>query len=310
MKDKIKDIKKEADILSKLDFKNIVKFYDSYLDKDKFYILMEYYVGLSLKDFLILCTRNDEIIEKALLYNIIKQICICIKEINNKNIIHGNLKPENIFINENMEIKIGDFDISKNFNPIRENTKTLKKSGAIYYIAPEIISKGVYNEKSDLYSLGCIIYELFSFSKYYNDRKNNEIKVIDSKKYNNKWQEIINSLLQINYNDRMDINKVYDIILNEMNFNELKNEINNIRFKYSIKEMQYSINTIKEELEDLQNNPICNIPCTVGLPEKDYFYKWRATLAGPSDTSYGGVIFILEILFNIIILLVDQVSIF
>ena len=40
-----------------------------------------------------------------------------------------------------------------------------------------------------------------------------------------------------------------------MNFNELKNEINNLRFKYSIKEMQYSINTIKEELEDLQNNP-------------------------------------------------------
>ena len=52
MNDKIEDIKKEADILSKFNCKNIVKYYDSYLDKDKFYILMEYYDGKNLRDYI------------------------------------------------------------------------------------------------------------------------------------------------------------------------------------------------------------------------------------------------------------------
>ena len=148
-----------------------------------------------------------------------------IKEIHSKIIIHRDLKPENIFINNNMEIKIGDFGISKQFNPNKVFMETPTKTGSIYYMAPEIISSGIYNEKSDMYSLGCIIYELFNFNIYYNDREYEEIKTIDSKKYNNKWQEIINSLLEINYNDRMNINQVYNIILNEISINWIIGEI-------------------------------------------------------------------------------------
>ena len=105
IKDKIKDelenIKKEADILSKFNSKNIVKYYDSYLDKNKFYILMEYCNGKNLKNYLDEFKKNDILIEENILYEIIKQLCIGIKEIHNKNVIHRDLKPENIFMNEN-----------------------------------------------------------------------------------------------------------------------------------------------------------------------------------------------------------------
>ena len=154
---------------------------------------------------------------KKTIYKIIKQLCLGIKEIHNKNIIHRDIKPENIFINEKMEIKIGDFDISKQFNPNKEYMETLNRAGSIFYMAPEIIAKGIYNEKSDMYSLGCIIYELFTLSKYYNDREYDEIRKIDSKKYNNKWQDIIYSLLQIDSNGRMNINHLYNILLNYEN---------------------------------------------------------------------------------------------
>ena len=97
MQDKLENIKKEADILSKFNCNNIVKYYDSYLDKDKFYILMEYCAGQNLRDFININIKNNELIEENILYNIIKQICIGIKEIHNKNIIHRDLKPENIF---------------------------------------------------------------------------------------------------------------------------------------------------------------------------------------------------------------------
>ena len=55
-----------------------------------------------------------------------------------------------------------------------------------------------------MYSLGCIIYELFNLRKFYDDNLMNEIKKIDSGIYNNKWQEIINSLLQSDFNKRKD----------------------------------------------------------------------------------------------------------
>ena len=186
MKDKIENIQNEANILSKFNCNNIVKFYDSYLDKDKFYILMEYCDGLSLRDF-IDKNNNNELFEENILYGIIKQICIGIKEIHNKNIIHRDIKPENIFMNKNKDIKIGDFGISKNFGSNKEYSKTLNKAGSEKYIAPEIIINGIYNEKSDMYSLGCIIYELFNLSKYYDDNLIHEIKKIKSSIYNKKW---------------------------------------------------------------------------------------------------------------------------
>ena len=88
-------------------------------------------------------------------------------------IIHRDLKPENIFMNKNMEIKIGDFGISKQLN--KEYTLTKNKLGTEYYIAPEIIKEGKYNEKSDIWSLGCIIYELFNLRIYYIDKFMNDL---------------------------------------------------------------------------------------------------------------------------------------
>ena len=101
-----------------------------------------------------------------------------------------------------------------NLIQIKNIQKQLFKAITIYYSAPEIIVKGIYNKKSDMYSLGCIMYELFNLRKYYDDSVMKEIKKIDSNIYNYKWQEIIDSLLQANYDDRMNINEVYNKILN------------------------------------------------------------------------------------------------
>ena len=208
----IENIKNEAIILSKFECNNIVKYYDSYLYKGKFYILMEYCEGETLRYFIDKNIKNNELIEENIIIKIIMQICEGIKEIHDKNIIHRDIKPENIFINKKMNIKIGDFGISKQFNPNKEYTNTIFKVGSIEYMSPEIKKLGIYNEKSDMYSLGCIIYELLNLRKYFDDKQYDEIKKIDSTIYNDRWQEIINSLLQVDYNKRMDINEVYGIL--------------------------------------------------------------------------------------------------
>ena len=139
-KEKIQSFEKEAEILSKFNSDNIVKYYDSSKDNNNFYILMEYCDGDNLRNFINKNKNNKELINEKILYNIIKQICIGIKEINDKKIIHRDLKPENIFINENMNIKIGDFGISKQLD-IYKTQFTKNKEGSYDYMAPEILHK-------------------------------------------------------------------------------------------------------------------------------------------------------------------------
>ena len=213
---KIQSLEKEAEILSKFNCDNIVKYYGSSKDDDNIYILMEYCDGDNLRNFIDKNIKEQALIQEDTLKNIVKQICKGIKEIHDKKIVHRDLKPENIFINKNMNIKIGDFGISKQFDSYKTHI-TKYRLGTEYYIAPEIIKERIYNNKSDIWSLGCIIYELFNLSIYHNDKLLDEVKSINSDAYNNKWQILIDSLLEKDYKKRFDINQVNQFLENELN---------------------------------------------------------------------------------------------
>ena len=217
-KDQFKNIQNEVDILSKLNCNNIVKYYNSSKDENNIHILMEYCPENNLRNFINEYIKNKTFIKENIIKNIIKQICLGLKEIHNKKIIHRDLKPENIFINENMDIKIGGFGLSKQLKSYKEYELYNSKAGAEDYIAPEIKFKGIYNEKSDMWSLGCIIYELFTLNIYYKDNFMDQVTKIDTEKYNNKWQNLIDSLL-LDYAKRIDINQVFKILEDKLNIN-------------------------------------------------------------------------------------------
>jgi len=229
-KDKIEEIQNEAVILSKFNCENIVKYYGISNENNNIYILMEFCNEGNLRNFIDKNIDNETLIEENIISNIIKQICIGIKEIHKRKIVHRDLKPENIFMNDNMNIKIGDFGISKQLSSYKTHTLTNKKLGSEYYAAPEILDNGIYNEKSDIWSLGCIIYELFNLNIYYKDAIRRKIKKINSEIYNNKWQELIDLSLEPDYKKRFDINQVIIFLENELNnkksIENLGNEMN------------------------------------------------------------------------------------
>ena len=141
-----------------------------------------------------------------------------IQEIHDKNIIHRDLKPENIFLNNKNEIKIGDFGVARQLTAYKKYTLT-KGIGTLYYSSPEILKGNNYDNKVDIWSLGCIIYELFNLSIYHLDKISNEVKSIN-KDYNPKWQELINLLFKIDFSERPNIYQIKEFL----NFNNLNEE--------------------------------------------------------------------------------------
>ena len=160
-------IYQEINIMKMLNCEHSVKFYESGKTENFYNIVMEYCNGKTLDNLL------KE--KKRFTVNEIKDILIQLNEVfkimNNKHIMHRDLKPENIFINyPNLEnksiyqVKLGDFGFSKQLNKSLEAATAI---GSQLYASPEILKNIItgqripYNSKSDLWSLGVIIYELY-----------------------------------------------------------------------------------------------------------------------------------------------------
>ena len=213
-KEIIDKYKEEVNILSKFNSKYIVKYYNSYINDGYLNILMEYGGELNLKQFIKKFKDNDELIEENIIENIIQQICSGLKDIHEANIIHRDLTPENIFINDNNEIKIGDFGVSKQLSMHTKLAKTY--TGKQHYNAPEIEKGQKYDQKVDIYALGCIIYELLTLNEYYIDKLDEKSCKINTDIYNFKWQELLDILLQKNPITRPNIHQINEKI-NEKN---------------------------------------------------------------------------------------------
>ena len=195
----------EAKFLSKFNSEYIVKYYDSFKEGNKFNIIMEYAGNQTLKSFI--KNRGNKLIDPKTLNIIIKQICLGLKEIHDSNIIHRDISPDNIFIDEtNLTIKIGDFGIST------ASQYSHSAKGKYKYMAPEMQTEDEneirYNKKVDIYALGCVIYELINYRNYFDDKMRNKIIKVNLEFYDKKWQILIDSMLAIEYHDRPSIENI------------------------------------------------------------------------------------------------------
>ena len=225
---KLDELQKESNILSKIKSDYIVKYYASFVDNENFNIVMEYCDGLDLRKFIEKYKNENKKIDKSIIYNFIIDLCLGLKVIHNSNLIHRDLKPENIFIDKYNKVKIGDFGISIKL----ENTRYAKSQvGTFNYMAPEILKGEKYNNKADIWALGCVIYELCTLNYCFdspaifsliNKIINEEHEKIDIKLYPVKLQNLIDLMLNKNYKNRPNIEEVYEMA---KKFIDHKNEI-------------------------------------------------------------------------------------
>ena len=148
---------REGRVLGQLNHPNIIRFHEVYKTKHrKLCIVMEYADGGDLAGR-IEAQRGVAMTEDTVL-SLFVQICLAIKHLHDRKVLHRDLKTQNVFLTSNAMVKLGDFGIAKVLNATADRTKTFV--GTPYYLSPEIVSSQPYSFKSDIWALGVILYEM------------------------------------------------------------------------------------------------------------------------------------------------------
>ena len=247
-KDIIKEVENEAKILKEIKSDNVVKYIDCFYEKDDYFnIVMEFCEYSDLRSYIKKFKNENKKIAESVIRLIITELSNGLKDIHSKKVIHRDLKPENIFISSDHLIKIGDFGISK----ILDGTDYAKTfAGTFSYMAPELINGEKYSKKVDIWSLGCIIYELCTLNRCFDS--NNIIELankinsgihgkIDLNYYNDYLQDIIDLCLKKNDKERPNIEHINELISEELTLAQFK---------------KLSINTIDDLSYDLMQEKI------------------------------------------------------
>ncbi|NXF71732.1 NEK5 kinase, partial [Sclerurus mexicanus] len=148
---------KEVILLAKMKHANIVTFYASLEEKNKLYIVMEYCDGGDLMKRINM--QHGVLFDEDQILSWFVQISLGLKHIHDKKILHRDVKAQNIFLSNNGKVaKLGDFGTARQLNSTMELAHTCV--GTPYYLSPEICENRPYNNKTDIWSLGCVLYEL------------------------------------------------------------------------------------------------------------------------------------------------------
>ncbi|KAM0748631.1 kinase-like protein [Meredithblackwellia eburnea MCA 4105] len=165
----IRQLTEEVNILEQLGSNdNIVRYYERFVDKpnNMLYILMEYCEGGDLSGVIQRCRQGGSYLNEEIVWSYIAQITLalydCHSEVDKEGrpkpvILHRDIKPENVFLDKDNNLKLGDFGLSK---AMQQAAMTQTYVGTPYYMSPELINGQPYDIKSDIWALGCLIYEL------------------------------------------------------------------------------------------------------------------------------------------------------
>ncbi|KAE8295116.1 Serine/threonine-protein kinase Nek3 [Larimichthys crocea] len=155
-KSKLENSRREAVLLSRMKHPNIVAFREAFEADDLLCIVMEYCSGGDLLQRIRQQKTTQFCVDDVLRW--FAQMCAAAKYIHDKRVLHRDLKSKNIFLTDNGTIKLGDFGSACVLNSSKAYAHAYV--GTPYYVAPEIWDNKPYNNKSDVWSLGCVLYEL------------------------------------------------------------------------------------------------------------------------------------------------------
>ncbi|KAM6224806.1 serine/threonine-protein kinase Nek10 isoform 5-T5 [Rhynchocyon petersi] len=142
----------------KLYHPNIVRYYKTFLENDRLYIVMELIEGAPLGEHFSSLKEKQHHFTEERLWKIFIQLCLALRYLHKeKRIVHRDLTPNNIMLGDKDKVTVTDFGLAKQK---QENSKLTSVVGTILYSCPEVLKSEPYGEKADVWAAGCILYQM------------------------------------------------------------------------------------------------------------------------------------------------------
>ena len=265
------EVKLESKILKSINSKYVVKYYDSFEEDNKLNIVMEYCECGDLNDFIEKQKKTKHLLQENLIWKFFIKITLGLADIHKLKILHRDLKSLNIFLKQENDVRVGDLGVAKVLN----HTFFAKTFiGTPYYLSPEICEDKPYNDKSDVWALGCILYELCTYQHPFNSRSQGGLilKILnDSPKpinncYSKDLKNLVNIILDKDYHKRP---SCQDIL--KMNFviDKAKNLGIYDDIKDSFPDIETSCSNDKIQIKKSHNKNVINVKPVIIINNKN-----------------------------------------
>ena len=256
---------RELNVWRQLNHPNFVKCYESLISSKYICFLMEYLPCGDLHN--LINNRNGHLFTEEFCLSILKQLANGLEYLHNKNFIHRDIKPNNILIKEDGTVKYADFGTARS---LTENNYGMTFAGTKLYMASEVI-KGGYNQAVDVYSLGCVMYELCTlhptFDLYLKSTKKHEkekFTPLQFDYYDSELIQLIFSMFQYSPEKRPTAKQIVDLM------NEKRFEIKIERFEKLFKESNLSIiDYLQEEIDQCETREIKRVKINEELDDRE-----------------------------------------
>ncbi|XP_044305347.1 serine/threonine-protein kinase Nek10 isoform X1 [Varanus komodoensis] len=155
----VKNIVSELTIIKEqLYHPNVVRYYKTFLENDRLYVVMELIEGAPLGEHFHSLKEKQQHFTEDRIWNIFIQLCLALRYLHKeKRIVHRDLTPNNIMLGDKDRVTITDFGLAKQK---QENSKLTSIVGTILYSCPEVVKSEPYGEKADVWAAGCILYQM------------------------------------------------------------------------------------------------------------------------------------------------------
>ncbi|XP_036170237.1 serine/threonine-protein kinase Nek1 isoform X5 [Myotis myotis] len=206
--------RREVAVLANMKHPNIVQYRESFEENGSLYIVMDYCEGGDL--FKRINAQKGILFQEDQILDWFVQICLALKHVHDRKILHRDIKSQNIFLTKDGTIQLGDFGIARVLNSTVELARTC--IGTPYYLSPEICENKPYNNKSDIWALGCVLYELCTLKHAFEagNMKNLVLKIISgsfppvSLHYSYDLRCLLSQLFKRNPRDRPSVNSILE----------------------------------------------------------------------------------------------------
>ncbi|KAK3272360.1 hypothetical protein CYMTET_19344 [Cymbomonas tetramitiformis] len=214
----------EVKLLQALDHPNIIRYMDSFIEDNELIIELELAEDGDLSQLIQSQSQIGELFEEGKVWDLFVQVCAACQHMHERRMMHRDIKPSNVFVVKSGALKLGDLGLSRFFS-----SKTMHACSAVgtpYYMSPEAIRGMPYDWSSDVWSLGCLLYELATLqSPFYQDGLNfyQLGKNITNCEYeplpetrSTEMQELVASMIQADPQARPSVDSVHQIALESL----------------------------------------------------------------------------------------------